>query len=196
MACTAASTSSEIWTFIYSPGDSLLVSFLPLAVTSSVTRIEAALSPRQHTEILLPSCLFRFSHNLRSVSTSNYTFTNEQSGPTLSPFMGSLERCTLSSGGCRCFLGISRYADTVEAEILVGLTRSTLMKDDISTFLPGQCLAHFIMGSAFIAYAVLLAILLLVGEQWVRRSKRSPDSFDSWFVVTSQSTAVAKPDHC
>ena len=31
----------------------------------------------------------------------------------------------------------------------------------------GQCLAHFIMGSAFIAYGIILTILLLVGQLWL-----------------------------
>ncbi|KAH9958845.1 hypothetical protein BC827DRAFT_1217377 [Russula dissimulans] len=47
----------------------------------------------------------------------------------------------------------------------------------------GQCLAHYIMGSGFIAYGVILAILLLVGESWVRRSGRSPDWWDSWVIL-------------
>lgn len=48
----------------------------------------------------------------------------------------------------------------------------------------GQCLAHYIMGSAFIAYGAVMAILLLVGEAWVRRSGRSPEWWDSWYVVS------------
>jgi hypothetical protein len=47
-------------------------------------------------------------------------------------------------------------------------------------YLKGQCLAHYIMGSGFIAYAIIMAILLLVGEAWVRRSGRSPEWWDSW----------------
>ncbi|KAJ6561083.1 hypothetical protein DFH09DRAFT_985403 [Mycena vulgaris] len=47
----------------------------------------------------------------------------------------------------------------------------------------GQCLAHYIMGSGFIAYAVIMAILLLVGEAWVRRSGRSPEWWDSWVIM-------------
>ena len=47
----------------------------------------------------------------------------------------------------------------------------------------GQCLAHFIMGSAFIAYGVLAAILLLVGQPWLRRTGRSQEFFDS-LVIT------------
>ncbi|KAI9440867.1 hypothetical protein H4582DRAFT_1939818 [Lactarius indigo] len=46
-----------------------------------------------------------------------------------------------------------------------------------------QCLAHYIMGGGFIAYGVILAILLLVGEAWIRRSGRSPDSWDSWVIL-------------
>ncbi|KAI0761773.1 hypothetical protein BD413DRAFT_485346 [Trametes elegans] len=47
----------------------------------------------------------------------------------------------------------------------------------------GQCLAHYIMGSGFIAYGTIMAILLLVGEAWVRRTGRSPDWWDSWVIM-------------
>lgn len=47
----------------------------------------------------------------------------------------------------------------------------------------GQCVAHYIMGSAFIAYAAIMAIILLVGEAWVRRSSRSPELWDSWVIM-------------
>ncbi|KIY63328.1 hypothetical protein CYLTODRAFT_360148 [Cylindrobasidium torrendii FP15055 ss-10] len=47
----------------------------------------------------------------------------------------------------------------------------------------GQCAAHYIMGSAFIAYGTIMAILLLVGEGWVRRSGRSPEWWDSWVIM-------------
>jgi hypothetical protein len=47
----------------------------------------------------------------------------------------------------------------------------------------GQCLAHYIMGSGFIAYATISTIILLVGEQWVRRSGRSPELWDSWVIT-------------
>ncbi|KAH9926980.1 uncharacterized protein B0H18DRAFT_1004819 [Fomitopsis serialis] len=47
----------------------------------------------------------------------------------------------------------------------------------------GQCLAHYIMGSGFIAYGIILAILLLVGETWIRRSGRSPEWWDSWVIT-------------
>ncbi|KAJ3551229.1 hypothetical protein NM688_g4825 [Phlebia brevispora] len=47
----------------------------------------------------------------------------------------------------------------------------------------GQCLAHYIMGSGFIAYGIIMAIMLLVGENWIRRSKRSPEWWDSWVIM-------------
>ncbi|TFK29592.1 hypothetical protein FA15DRAFT_663737 [Coprinopsis marcescibilis] len=47
----------------------------------------------------------------------------------------------------------------------------------------GQCLAHYIMGSGFIAYAVIMAILFLAGENWIRRSGRSPELFDSSVIM-------------
>ena len=47
----------------------------------------------------------------------------------------------------------------------------------------GQCAAHFIMGSAFIAYGVLLTILLLVGQLWLRRTGRSQEFFDSAVIA-------------
>jgi predicted permease len=55
----------------------------------------------------------------------------------------------------------------------------------INKFETGQCLAHYFMGSGFIAYATISTIILLVGEQWVRRSGRSPELWDSWCVVLS-----------
>ncbi|KZV71552.1 hypothetical protein PENSPDRAFT_577546 [Peniophora sp. CONT] len=47
----------------------------------------------------------------------------------------------------------------------------------------GQCLAHYIMGSGFIAYGTIIAIMLLVGENWVRRSGKSPEFWDSWVIL-------------
>jgi len=47
----------------------------------------------------------------------------------------------------------------------------------------GQCLAHFIMGSAFIAYGILLTILLLVGQIWIKRTNRSQEFFDSAIIA-------------
>lgn len=56
------------------------------------------------------------------------------------------------------------------------------MKPPIHLYI-GQCLAHYIMGSGFIAYAVIMTIIMLVGEQWVRRSGRSPEFFDSSVIT-------------
>ncbi|KAI2463820.1 hypothetical protein F4781DRAFT_415324 [Annulohypoxylon bovei var. microspora] len=47
----------------------------------------------------------------------------------------------------------------------------------------GQCLAHFIMGSAFIAYGIILTMMLLVGQMWLRRTGRSQEFFDSSFIA-------------
>lgn len=47
----------------------------------------------------------------------------------------------------------------------------------------GQCLAHYIMGSGFIAYGTIMAIMLLVGEAWIRRTKKSPEWWDSWVIM-------------
>jgi hypothetical protein len=47
----------------------------------------------------------------------------------------------------------------------------------------GQCLAHFIMGSAFIAYGIVLIILLLVGQVWLKRTGRSQEFFDSLVIA-------------
>ena len=47
------------------------------------------------------------------------------------------------------------------------------------------------MGSGFIAYATISTIILMVGEQWVRRSGRSPELWDSWCVVIRLAFAVS-----
>ena len=47
----------------------------------------------------------------------------------------------------------------------------------------GQCLAHFIMGSSFIAYGIIMVILLLVGQAWLRRSGRSQEFWDSGTIA-------------
>lgn len=60
-----------------------------------------------------------------------------------------------------------------------GITALGFCRDDHL----GQCLAHFIMGSAFIAYGILLTILLLVGQYWLRRTGRSQEFFDSLVIA-------------
>ena len=47
----------------------------------------------------------------------------------------------------------------------------------------GQCAAHFIMGSAFIAYGIVLTILLLNGQALLARSGRSQEFFDSLVIA-------------
>ena len=47
----------------------------------------------------------------------------------------------------------------------------------------GQCAAHFIMGSAFIAYGIVLTILLLNGQALLARSGRSQEFWDSLVIA-------------
>ncbi|KII86016.1 hypothetical protein PLICRDRAFT_44469 [Plicaturopsis crispa FD-325 SS-3] len=47
----------------------------------------------------------------------------------------------------------------------------------------GQCAAHYIMGSGFIAYGAIMTILRVLAEGWVRRSGRSPEWWDSWVIM-------------
>ncbi|KAF7185366.1 Protein YTP1 [Pseudocercospora fuligena] len=47
----------------------------------------------------------------------------------------------------------------------------------------GQCLAHFIMGSAFIAYGIVLTIMLLNGQAFLARTGRSQEFYDSLIIA-------------
>ncbi|KZS89872.1 hypothetical protein SISNIDRAFT_488744 [Sistotremastrum niveocremeum HHB9708] len=47
----------------------------------------------------------------------------------------------------------------------------------------GQCLAHYIMGSSFIGYGVLMTLILVVGRGWVPGSSYSPEWWDSWVIT-------------
>ncbi|KAK7437377.1 hypothetical protein VKT23_018622 [Stygiomarasmius scandens] len=58
----------------------------------------------------------------------------------------------------------------------------------------GQCLAHYIMGSGFIAYGTIMAIMFLIGEAWIRRSGKSPEWWDSWVIMLWVSATVLKDD--
>ncbi|KAI4260256.1 MAG: hypothetical protein LQ352_000378 [Teloschistes flavicans] len=60
-----------------------------------------------------------------------------------------------------------------------GITALGFCRDDHM----GQCLAHFIMGSAFIGYGIVLTILLLVGQAWLQRTGRSQEFFDSLLIA-------------
>lgn len=63
--------------------------------------------------------------------------------------------------------------------IFGGITALGFCRDDHL----GQCLAHFIMGGAFIAYGILLTILMLVGQVWLKRTGRSQEFFDSAVIA-------------
>lgn len=60
-----------------------------------------------------------------------------------------------------------------------GITAMGFCHDDHT----GQCLAHFIMGSAFIGYGIVLTIIMLVGQAWLRRAGRSQEFFDSLIIA-------------
>ncbi len=60
-----------------------------------------------------------------------------------------------------------------------GITALGFCRDDHL----GQCLAHFIMGSAFIGYGIVLTIILLVGQLWLKRTGRSQEFFDSLLIA-------------
>lgn len=47
----------------------------------------------------------------------------------------------------------------------------------------GQCLAHYIMGSAFTAYSVILLIMLKCGVEWLRRRNVAQEYLDSWVIL-------------
>ncbi|KAF2159873.1 hypothetical protein M409DRAFT_60466 [Zasmidium cellare ATCC 36951] len=47
----------------------------------------------------------------------------------------------------------------------------------------GQCAAHFIMGSAFIAYGIVLTLLLLNGQPFLARTGRSQEFWDSLIIA-------------
>ncbi|CAG8470512.1 13603_t:CDS:2 [Funneliformis caledonium] len=47
----------------------------------------------------------------------------------------------------------------------------------------GQCLAHFIMGSSFIAYGITTILLLRIGSEWLRSKGKSQDYFDSLIIM-------------
>ncbi|KAL7276822.1 hypothetical protein RUND412_000163 [Rhizina undulata] len=46
----------------------------------------------------------------------------------------------------------------------------------------GNCLAHFIMGSSFIAYGIIMSIMMLVGQAWLRRTSKSQEFWDSLII--------------
>ncbi|KAI7849284.1 hypothetical protein BDC45DRAFT_448852 [Circinella umbellata] len=47
----------------------------------------------------------------------------------------------------------------------------------------GQCLAHFIMGSSFVGYGILLLLSLRVGGPWLLRRGKSQEWYDSWVIM-------------
>jgi hypothetical protein len=60
-----------------------------------------------------------------------------------------------------------------------GITALGFCRDDHL----GQCLAHFIMGSAFIGYGIMLTLVMLVGQAWLKSTGRSQEFFDSAIIA-------------
>lgn len=46
-----------------------------------------------------------------------------------------------------------------------------------------QCLAHYIMGSAFAAYSVILLIMMKCAVEWLRRRGVAQEYLDSWVIL-------------
>lgn len=47
----------------------------------------------------------------------------------------------------------------------------------------GQCLAHFIMGSSFVAYGIVMLLMLRVGGPLLIRNGKSQEWYDSWVIL-------------
>lgn len=47
----------------------------------------------------------------------------------------------------------------------------------------GQCLAHFIMGSSFVAYGIIMLLMLRVGGPLLIRNGKSQEWYDSWVIL-------------
>ncbi|KAI8642265.1 hypothetical protein BD408DRAFT_344640, partial [Parasitella parasitica] len=47
----------------------------------------------------------------------------------------------------------------------------------------GQCLAHFIMGSSFVAYGIVMLLMLRVGAPLLIRNGKSQEWYDSWVIL-------------
>ncbi|CAG7565252.1 unnamed protein product [Fusarium equiseti] len=76
---------------------------------------------------------------------------------------------------CHSFLGKLMPVMAWTQMIFGGITALGFCQGDHT----GQCAAHFIMGGAFIAYGILLTIILVVGQLWIRRNGRSQEFYDS-----------------
>ncbi|CAG8486310.1 10132_t:CDS:2 [Scutellospora calospora] len=46
-----------------------------------------------------------------------------------------------------------------------------------------QCLAHFIMGSSFTGYGIILILVLRLASGWLQRKGKSQDYYDSWMIM-------------
>lgn len=68
--------------------------------------------------------------------------------------------------------------------VLVGLSFISLMKFCGSAGgHTGQCLAHGIMGTAFIVYGVILLCMLYIGQNFLERTNKSQEFYDSTVIT-------------
>jgi hypothetical protein len=81
---------------------------------------------------------------------------------------------------CHSFLGKIMPIVAWTQMVFGGITALGICQGDYL----GQCAAHFIMGSAFVGYGILLTIVLLVGQLWLRRRGRSQEFYDSAVIAT------------
>ena len=80
---------------------------------------------------------------------------------------------------CHSFIGKAMPLLSWTQMIFGGITTLGICQGDHV----GQCAAHFIMGNAFIAYGILLTIILVVGQVWIRNTGRSQEFYDSTVIA-------------
>lgn len=91
-------------------------------------------------------------------------------------FHGKIRKVAVVGHG---FVGKSMPVLAWTQLILGGITSMGFCREDHL----GQCLAHFIMGSAFIGYGTLMIIIMLAGQVWLQRVRKSPEFFDSVVIA-------------
>ncbi|CAJ0841876.1 8471_t:CDS:2 [Entrophospora sp. SA101] len=76
-------------------------------------------------------------------------------------------------------IGIT-FPITSYIQIIFGIiTLPGWCKDDHT----GQCLAHFIMGSSFIGYGIIIIIMLKLGSEWLQKNNKSPEFYDTLGII-------------
>ncbi|KAI8907419.1 hypothetical protein DFJ77DRAFT_434581 [Powellomyces hirtus] len=81
--------------------------------------------------------------------------------------------------GCHGFLGKS-WPIVSWLQIMLGVLTSLTFCLGEHT---GQCLAHLIMGSAFIIYGAIYLLMLRAGAPWLEHTGKSQEHIDSWVLM-------------